>query len=58
MNDLNTFYYPQIRKSNFTVYGIYGNILPFSYYNFYIRKCNINQNNNCYKLIIFYIMYT
>ena len=60
MYDLNTFYYPQIRKSIFTVHGIYSYILPFSYCNFILVnviliKIIIVMKKN--KLIIFYLMY-
>ena len=32
-----------------SIYGIYGNILPFSYYNFYYSICDIEDNSNCYE---------
>ena len=31
------------------IYEIYGNILPFSYYNFYFSICDIEENSNCYE---------
>ena len=40
------------RNYSQTIYGLYGNVYPFSYYSFTIRKCkNTTENNNyCYSL--------
>ena len=48
--DLNTYYCIEPRNSSQTIYGIYGNIYPFSYYSFTARYCkNTTENNNfCY----------
>jgi len=48
--DLNTYYCIEPRNSSQTIYGIYGNIHPFSYYSFTVRYCkNTTDNNNfCY----------
>ena len=45
--DLNTYYCIEPRNSSQTIYGIYGNIYPFSYYSFTARYCrNTTENNN------------
>ena len=45
--DLNTYYCIEPRNSSQTIYGIYGNIFPFSYYSFTARYCqNTTENNN------------
>ena len=45
--DLNTYYCIEPRNSSQTIYGIYGNIYPFSYYSFTVRYCrNTTENNN------------
>ena len=49
MNDLNTFYCPELKKPNQTVHGIYGSIYPFGYYDLYFKKCYKNENDNCYE---------
>ena len=50
ITDLNTFYCPIIRNYNQTLYGIYGNVLPFSYYYFYFQLCDYDNDKNCYSL--------
>ena len=50
ITDLNTFYCPIIRNYNQTLYGIYGNVLPFSYYYFYFQLCDYNNDKNCFSL--------
>ena len=46
--DISTFYCPILRKSNQTIYGIYGNNFPFSYYHFYIYLCvNKEESDDC-----------
>ena len=49
--DLNTYYCLEQRNSSQTIYGIYGNIYPFSYYSLTLRYCkNSTENNNsCYS---------
>jgi len=49
--DLNTYYCLEQRNSSQTIYGIYGNINPFSYYSLTLRYCkNSTENNNsCYS---------
>ena len=49
MTDLDTFYCTFPRNSNQTLYGIYGNVFPFAYYNFYFSICDIDTNSNCYQ---------
>ena len=49
MSDLETFYCTVPRSYKNSIYGIYGNILPFSYYNFYFSICDIEENSNCYE---------
>ena len=50
--DLNSYYCLEPRNSSQTIYGLYGNIYPFSYYSFTARYCkNSTENNNsCYSL--------
>ena len=50
--ELNTYYCIEPRNYSQTIYGLYGNIYPFSYYSFTIRHClNSSENNNsCYSL--------
>ena len=50
--DLNSYYCLEPRNSSQTLYGLYGNIYPFSYYSFTARYCkNSTENNNsCYSL--------
>ena len=52
ISDLNTYYCLEPRNSSQTIYGLYGNIYPFSYYSFTARFCkNSTENNNsCYSL--------
>ena len=50
ISDLNTFYCPIIRNYNQTLYGIYGNVLPFSYYYFYFQLCDYENDENCFSL--------
>ena len=40
--DIGSFYCPAPREKNLTIYGIYGNNSPFSYYHFYFYLC-LNQ---------------
>ena len=51
ITDLNTYYCLEQRNSSQTIYGIYGNINPFSYYSLTLRYCkNSTENNNsCYS---------
>ena len=50
--DLNTYYCLEPRNSSQTIYGIYGNRYPFSYYSLTLRYCkNSTENNNsCYSV--------
>ena len=50
--DLNSYYCLKPRNYNQTIYGLYGNYYPFSYYSFTLRYCGNNtQNNNfCYSI--------
>ena len=50
--ELNTYYCIEPRNYSQTIYGLYGNLYPFSYYSFTIRHCiNTTENNNsCYSL--------
>lgn len=48
ITDLNTFFCPVLRSPNETIYGLYGNIKPYSFYHFHIYKCiKENENNEC-----------
>ena len=49
--ELNKYYCITPRNSSQTIYGLYGNVYPFSYYSFTVRKClNSTENNNiCYS---------
>ena len=49
--ELNKYYCISPRNSSQTIYGLYGNVYPFSYYSFTVRKClNSTENNNiCYS---------
>ena len=49
--ELNTYYCIEPRNSSQTIYGLYGNLYPFSYYSFTVRQCiNTTENNNsCYS---------
>ena len=49
--ELNTYYCIEPRNSSQTIYGLYGNLYPFSYYSFTFRQCkNTTENNNsCYS---------
>ncbi len=49
MHDLETFYCTFPRNSNQTLYGVYGSVHPFSYYNFYFSICDIETDSNCYE---------
>ena len=51
ISDLNTYYCIEPRNSSQTIYGLYGNRYPFSYYSFTVRHCkNTTENNNsCYS---------
>ena len=47
--DLESYYCPELRKYNQTIYGIYGGYKPFSYMHFYFAKClNSTMNNTCF----------
>ena len=50
--DLNSYYCLEPRNYSQTIYGLYGNIYPFSYYSFTARYCkNTTENNNsCYSV--------
>ena len=50
--DLNSYYCLEPRNYSQTIYGLYGNIYPFSYYSFTARYCkNTTENNNsCYSI--------
>ena len=50
--DLNSYYCLKPRNYNQTIYGLYGNYYPFSYYSFTIRYCdnNTQNNNSCYSI--------
>ena len=52
INDIHTYYCIEPRNYSQTIYGLYGNHYPFSYYSFTLRYCtNTTQNNNfCYSL--------
>ena len=49
--ELDKYYCITPRNYSQTIYGLYGNVYPFSYYSFTIRKCkNTTENNNkCYS---------
>ena len=49
ISDLNTYYCPDLRDYNQTIYGIYGGTKPFSYIHFYFVQClNESMNNTCF----------
>ena len=50
--NLNTYYCIEPRNYSQTIYGLYGNSYPFSYYSFTLRYClNTTENNNsCYSI--------
>ncbi len=49
--DLETYYCPDIRNYNQTIYGLYGENKPFSYLHFYIIQCtNETMNNTCFDI--------
>ena len=50
--NLNTYYCINPRNYTQTIYGLYGNSYPFSYYSFTLRFClNTTENNNsCYSI--------
>ena len=52
ISDLNSYYCLEPRNYSQTIYGLYGNIYPFSYYSFTARYCqNSTENNNsCYSI--------
>ena len=52
INDIHTYYCIEPRNYSQTIYGLYGNHYPFSYYSFTLRYCaNTTQNKNfCYSL--------
>ena len=52
ISDLNSYYCLEPRNYSQTIYGLYGNIYPFSYYSFTVRYCqNSTENNNiCYSI--------
>ena len=49
---LNSYYCLKPRNYNQTIYGLYGNYNPFSYYSFTLRYCdnNTQNNNSCYSI--------
>ena len=48
MNDINTYFCPPFRLNNQSLSGIYGNNIPFVYYNIYFSKCiNNTKFNSC-----------
>ena len=47
LTDISTFFCPVMRNYTQTIYGIYGNTNPFSYYNFVIYKCSESNGGNC-----------
>ena len=48
--DLDTYYCPDLRQFNQTIYGIYGGYKPYSYLHFYFAKClNSTMNNTCFE---------
>ena len=51
ITDLNTYYCIEPRNSSQTIYGLYGNRYPFSYYSFTVRHCRNSTENNysCYS---------
>ena len=50
-HNLSSYYCLLPRNYSQTIYGLYGNIYPFSYYSFTLRYCkNSSENNNsCYS---------
>ncbi len=52
INNINTYYCLDLRDSSQTIYGIYGDKNPFSYYSFSLEYChNSTENNNsCYSI--------
>ena len=50
--NLSTYYCIEPRNYSQTIYGLYGNSYPFSYYSFTLRYClNTTENNNsCYSI--------
>ena len=47
--DLESYYCPDLRQYNQTLYGIYGGTKPFSYLQFYFTSClNETMNNTCF----------
>ena len=47
--NIDSYFCPDFRKYNQTIYGIYGGIKPFSYLHFYFAKClNETMNNTCF----------
>ena len=48
--DLESYFCPDLRKYNQTIYGIYGGTKPFSYLQFYFTSClNETMNNTCFS---------
>ena len=47
LTDISTFFCPVMRNYTQTIYGIYGNTNPFSYYHFVIYKCSESNGGNC-----------
>ena len=48
MNDINTYFCPPNRLNNQSLSGIYGNNIPYVYYNIYFSKCiNDTEFNSC-----------
>ena len=50
--NLSSYYCLEPRNYSQTLYGLYGNIYPFSYYSFTLRYCKntTENNNNCYSI--------
>ena len=50
--DLETYYCIEPRNYSQTIFGLYGNTFPFSYYSFTVRYCsnNTENNNSCYSI--------
>ena len=51
-NNINSYYCLDLRNNTQTIYGIYGDKNPFSYYSFNLEYChNSTENNNsCYSI--------
>ncbi len=48
--NIDSYYCPDLRQYNQTIYGIYGGTKPFSYLHFYFARClNETMNNTCFN---------